>query len=186
MRCLSAVCCAVVLIGLSLPAVADESKEGKAETVSVFGDEMTVPVGFKRVKPKSGLLEHEFEVSAGEGDDAATARLTMMPAGGGVEANIVRWKGQFTGGDPEKQTSKEIKVGDWAVHLVDVSGSFSERVGGGPFAGGRVVVREDYAMAGAILAHPTGRLYFLKMIGPSKVIKENREEFVKMVKSLDQ
>ena len=131
------------------------------------------------------ILEHEFQAKAGDGDDAATARLTMMGAGGDVAANIQRWKGQFVGGDPAKQKVEEMKLGDWKVHLVDVSGSYAERTGGGPFAGGKVVNRKDYAMAGAILVHPEGRKYFLKLIGPGKVVKANREAFVKMIKSLD-
>jgi len=186
MRWTSLIACTVAVVGLTTPLVAEESNEGKTEKVSIFGAaDLVVPAEFKRVQPQSRILEHEFQAKAGEGDEAETARLTMMAAGGDVAANIQRWKGQFAGGDPKKQKTEEMKLGDWQVHMVDVSGNFAERVGGGPFAGGRVVNRENYAMAGAILVHPTGRKYFLKMIGPAKVIKENREAFVKMVKSID-
>ncbi len=110
----------------------------------------------------------------------------MMAAGGDVPANIKRWKDQFTGGDAAAQKTEEMKLGKWNVHIVDVSGSYAERMGGGPFAGGKVVNREDYAMAGAILVNPEGKKYFVKMIGPSKVVKANREAFVKMIKSIQQ
>lgn len=187
MRFLSVCACSVALIGLMSSATAEEKKsDQKTEKVSVFSGKLTVPAEFKRVEPKSRILEHEFQAKAGEGDDAKTARLTMMAAGGDVAANIQRWKGQFAGGDPAKQKSEKIEMGNnWIVHLVDVSGSFAERVGGGPFAGGKVVNRPDYAMAGAILVNPTGGKYFLKLIGPASVVKANREAFVKMVKSLE-
>ncbi|MCO8124598.1 hypothetical protein NHH03_22865 [Stieleria sp. TO1_6] len=161
------------------PAADDAA--GKATVIKFLGTgEMTVPAEFKPTEPASRILQYEFKV--GEGD--STARLTMMPAGGGVEPNIKRWKGQFSGGDEAAQKTETIKADPWEIHLVDVSGSFAERMGGGPFAGGKMVQREDYAMAGAILAEPQGRLYFVKMIGPAEVVKANREKFVKMIKSV--
>ncbi len=155
----------------------------KAETISVFDlATMTVPAEFKRVERKSRIIEHEFQATSKKVD--VPARLTMMGASGGVAANIKRWEGQFSGGDPEAQKTKEMKIGDWSVHIVDVSGTYSERMGG-PFAGGKVVQRENYAMAGAILAEPKGRTYFVKMIGPADVIQDNREAFVKMIQSIE-
>jgi hypothetical protein len=143
-------------------------------------------VQFKRVAPQSPILEHEFQASAGEAEDGETARVTMMAAGGDVAANIVRWKDQFTGGDEKEQKTEELKIGKWQVYIVDVTGNYAERMGGGPFAGGKVVNRENYAMTGAILVHPEGQKYFVKMIGPSEVVKANRNHFVDMIKSIGQ
>jgi hypothetical protein len=158
----------------------------KPESISVFGlAELEVPTDFARVEPRSRIIQHEFQAKAGEGDDAATARVTMMAAGGDVAANIKRWQGQFAGGDPDDQKTEEMKLGDWEVHIVDVSGSFAERMGGGPFAGGKVVNRENHAMAGAILVDPNGRKFFVKMIGPKEVVKANRKAFVEMIKSIE-
>jgi hypothetical protein len=143
--------------------------------------ELTVPAAFKRTKPASRIVQHEFEAKK----DDATARVTMMQAGGGVQPNIDRWKGQFSGGAEEDQKTEKMSLGKWEVHLVDVSGSFAERMGGGPFFGGRVVQRENYAMVGAILVGPEQQLFFVKMVGPGEVVKANREDFVKMIKSID-
>jgi len=154
------------------------------ETVSVFGEaEIAVPADFKRVEPKSRIIQHEFQAKTGKGDDEKTARVTMMAAGGDVKANIQRWQGQFAGGDQEARKTEEMKVGNWQVYIVDVNGNYAERVGG-PFAGGKVVNRQNYAMIGAILVHPEGRKFFLKMIGPADVVKANRKAFVSMVKSI--
>lgn len=160
----------------------DAAETAAAETVSVFGKgELKIPAEFKRAEKQSRIIQHEFKVGEGE----QVARLTMMAAGGGVEPNVKRWKGQFAGGKKEDQKTEKMNVGKWEVHLVDATGSYAERMGGGPFFGGKTVQREDYAMAGAIIAEPEGRLYFLKMIGPSKVVKDNREKFVEMIKSLE-
>jgi hypothetical protein len=151
-----------------------------AETVSVFDKgKMKVPPAFKRTKP-GPIVQHEFKVGEGE----KTARLTMMGASGGIEPNIKRWKGQFSGGDEAAQKTEKMKAGPWDIYLVDLNGSFAERMGGGPFAGGKMVQRKGYAMAGAILAEPECRLYFVKMVGPEEVVKANREKFVEMIKSI--
>ena len=168
--------------GWSVAASADEAEQ--QQSVSVFGEAtLEVPAEFKRTEPQSRILEHEFQARAGEGDDAPTARVTMMAAGGDVAANIERWKGQFSG-DDKKQKVKQLDRGQWKVHLVDVSGVYSDRVGGGPFFGGRTVERSDHAMLGAILVHPQGRKYFVKMIGPETVVEANRKPFVEMIKSI--
>lgn len=168
-----------VLLTDSSTAVGED--DAKPKMVSVFGEgEMGVPAAFKPTKPGSNIIQHEFKVVEGD----ASARLTMMGAGGGVAPNIKRWKGQFSGGDKAAQKSEKLTVGKWEIHLVDVSGSYGERMGGGPFFGGKTVQREDYAMAGAILVAPSKRLYFAKMIGPAAVVKANRAKFVEMVKSV--
>jgi hypothetical protein len=107
-----------------------------------------------------------------------------MAAGGDVKANIDRWKGQFTGGNAEAQKVEELKVGDWTVHMVDLSGKYKESMGGGPFAPGKVVERENYAMIGGILVDPKGRKYFIKMTGPAELVKSNREGVLKMIEGL--
>ena len=175
----------VLLIGfVSTNTGVGDDASGKAEEIEVFDGTLEVPAAFKRAPKKSRIISHEFQAKVGEGDDAKTARVYMMPSGGGIEPNIARWKSQFSNVADEDQKTEEMKLGDWKVYIVDIKGGFKERVGGGPFAGGKVVDRPDYAMCGAILAHPEGRLYFVKMIGPSSVVKENREAFVKMIKTI--
>ncbi|MEO1523942.1 MAG: hypothetical protein AAFX06_00825 [Planctomycetota bacterium] len=160
-------------------AAAEE--EVKTKSVTFFNDSasLDVPTSFESAPPKSRMLQYEFKV----GEEDKAARLTMMAAGGGVDPNIKRWKGQFSGGDPKEQKSEKIQVDGWDVHIVDCSGSFSERMGG-PFAGGKVVQRENWAMLGGIIAQPEGRLFFVKLTGPAETVKANRKAFVAMLKSL--
>ena len=155
----------------------------EAETVAVFDlGEMAVPEEFERVDPKSRMIEHEFQATADGAED--TARITMMAAGGDVDANINRWKGQFSGGNDDSGKVEEVTLGETTVHLVDINGTYADSMGGGPFSGGKKVQRKDYAMAGAIIEAPSGRKYFAKMVGPMKVVQANRERFGKMIRSL--
>lgn len=154
-----------------------------ATSVDVFDvGSMTVPAEFKRVEPKSRIIQHEFAVT-----DAAVdrpARLTMMAAGGDIKANINRWKGQFSGGDDDSGKVEAKEIEDVTIHMVDINGSYADSMGGGPFSGGKKIQRKNYAMAGAIIETKAGRKYFVKMVGPKPVVDANRKRFETMVMSV--
>jgi len=172
----------VLAIGTARPASAEEPG---TESISVFGEKtLKIPAAWQRTRPQSSIVEHEFLIKAADADDAPAARITFMAAGGDVQANIDRWKTQFIGGDPAKQKTEQLKVGDWTVHIVDLSGKFKETVGGGPFSGGKVVERENYGMLGGILVHPEGRKYFIKVTGPVDLVKAQRESMIRMFDAL--
>ncbi len=116
---------------------------------------LVVPAEFKKAKKANNIIDHEFAVSVGEGDDVQTARVTMMPASGGVKANIDRWIGQFSGSKKNVNPTEETVSGKWDVYVVKIAGEYADRMGDGPFAGGRFVKRPDYAMMGAILIEPS-------------------------------
>ncbi|MEM6978131.1 MAG: hypothetical protein AAF539_00605 [Planctomycetota bacterium] len=165
-------------------AVADASP---TTTINVFGSTMTVPAAFTAAEKQSRIIAHEFAASD---DGGETARVTMMAAGGGIQANLDRWKGQFGGDDKEIGDTKEFKSGPFNAYLLKVSGKYAETMGGGPFSGGRKVMRDNYAMLGAILVKPiaadgSGPSYFIKMIGPKSVIESNADAFETMIKSVE-
>ncbi len=184
----SSVVC-LLAIGFSNPtqrvAIGQEAAP-PAEAITVFGEaKLEVPKTWQRTNPQSSIVEHEFIAKgAADGDQASPVRITMMAAGGDVQANIDRWKTQFTGGDAAAQKAEEKKIGKWTVHLVDLSGKFQERMGGGPFGGGQVVERDGYGMTGVILVHPEGRKYFIKATGPGDAVKATRASLVTMLEGL--
>lgn len=166
-------------------AANSRAEDAKPTTVNVFDSAaLEVPAEWKSVEPQSPrIVEHEFAVVDAEDSDTK-ARLTMMAAGGDVEANIGRWKTQITGGKADAQKTEKLEVADHTVHLVRLSGTYTERMGGGPFAPGPTVKRPDYAMLGAIIVDPNDRKFFVKLIGPEAVVNANREAFVKMIKGM--
>lgn len=183
--------------GAAAPGFADESagSEKEPEKLSVFGQgTLEVPAEFERTEPANRMIEDEFVAKAGEGDDAKKARLYMMPSGGSVQLNVDRWKSQFAGGGEDAFKSESMKVGDWDVIVAEGAGTFKDRMGGGPFAPGRIVERPDYAMLAAIVVPPAPgdqdvspdrrQKYFVKMIGPKEVIEANRDAFLSMIKGL--
>lgn len=163
-------------------AVADDVR---AFTIANGAFSLEAPAGWKQVPPKSGIVETEFAVPS-EGD-AAPGRMTVMGAGGSVQANVDRWYGQFTQPDgsatKDKATTKTLKLAGCTVTLVDVAGTFKD-MPGGPFAGGQAVERPDYRMLAAIVETPEKGSYFLKFTGPGATVAKHADGFRKMVEGL--
>lgn len=146
---------------------------------------LEAPEGFERVQPKSGMIEAEFAVPS-EGELPA-GRMTVMGAGGTIEANIDRWCGQFTqpdGGETKaKLTKKSFKVAGCGVTVVDIPGTYLDQPGG-PFAGGPTVKRPDYRMLAAIVETPGEGNYYVKFYGPAATVERHAAGFQKMVEGM--
>ena len=125
---------------------------------------------WKKVPPRSRMLEAELKIPKIE-DDPQDGRLTIMGAGGTIDANIVRWQGQFTqpdGADTSDKTKVEKKtIADQTVHMVDISGTFMDSPGG-PFSGQPKVERKNYRMLAAIIETASNGNYFVKFYGPKE------------------
>ncbi len=120
-----------MLLSLAVATLLGFAPASAADPVSVFDEaKLEVPADWTEKQPASQIIEREFTFKNGEGDDAPTARITMMASGGGIKANIERWKGQFTGGKAEDQKTETKQIGKWNVHIVDLSGTFAESMGG--------------------------------------------------------
>ncbi|HTK73867.1 MAG TPA: hypothetical protein VL371_01345 [Gemmataceae bacterium] len=157
---------------------------GSEESIDKSGGEvrldaitLTAPSGWGRKRAESSFIEAEFMLPRAEGDDA-DGRLTISSAGGTVEANIDRWKGQF-GGSPKNAKQEQIDAGGMSITLVDFSGDFNDQRG--PFA--PPVNRPGYRMIAAIVPG-NGQLHFVKAVGPQKTIEAHADEFKTFVRSV--
>ena len=178
---------AILLLVGAAPARAQAVVAEDARGFSIGGGSLLLeaPVGWKRVQPKSGIVETEFAIpSAG---DLPPGRMTVMGAGGSVQANVERWYGQFEQPDgsatKDKATTKAIKIAGSTVTMVDVSGTFKD-MPGGPFAGGKTIERPDYRMLAAIIETAESGSFFLKFYGPAATVAKEADGFRKMVEGL--
>jgi hypothetical protein len=182
-----------VLLGLAITAALVErsvAQPAVAEAARVFtiadgAFSLEAPAGWNRVQPKSGMVETEFSIPPVKGD--VPGRMTVMGAGGSIEANIERWYGQFTQPDgsatKDKATTKKLKVAGCDVTMVDIPGTFKD-MPGGPFAGGKAVERTDWRMLAAIVETPGRGNYFLKFTGPTETVAGQADGFRAMVEGL--
>jgi len=176
----------VLMLIAALIAPARAADDSRLFTIAAAGFTLEAPAGWQRVEPKSGIVETEFAIPGPAAGDAP-GRMTVMGAGGSVQANIERWFGQFTQPDgsatKDRGTIKKIKVAGCDVTLVDVSGTYKD-MPGGPFAGGAAVERPDYRMLAAIIETPEGGNQFLKLYGPAATIAPHADGFRQMVEGM--
>ena len=102
-----------------------------------------------------------------------------MNIGGGVQANIDRWAGQFEQTD-RPPIQKQGTINGLLVTTVDVSGTFK---GGGAMMGQSSGPKASYRLLGAIAEAPEGEVFF-KLTGPAKTVAAAQNEFQTMLKSL--
>lgn len=161
---------AVALICLAMPrdAAAGE-KETKLREVAVDDITLKVPAGWKQSEPTSRLRKAQFAIPAAEGDkeDAELVVYFFGGAGGGVDANIKRWIGQFQEKDRTgKTTQGKSPHGDYI--LVDVAGTYNKPIG--PPVLQKTEPMPDARMLGVILQVKEKGNYFLKLTGPKKTV----------------
>ena len=137
---------------------------------------VSAPEAWKPVQPRSGMIQAEFALPKAEGDEN-DGRLTVMTAGGTVDANVQRWRGQFE--ELEDKPTEEIDVSGTKVTLVDLAGTYNERRG----MMGPVTKRSGYRMLAAIIPTPEG-LLFAKGYGPKATMAMYADDFRSFVETL--
>ena len=176
------------LVNAQEKSVASGSEQEKKPPVEVLVAEGNVklmaPGAWKKIKPKINFIEAEFQIPPVKGDKQ-NGRLTVMAAGGSIQANIDRWIGQFKQSDgsstKSKTKSEKMDVDGMTVHMVDISGNYMEGMGG-PF--GPKTERQNYRMLGAIIETANDGRYFVKLYGPQKTIDKQASDFKKMIQSV--
>ncbi len=136
------------------------------------GIRLTVPAGWEEVPLKSDMLLAEYKLDG----DAGPGRLTLSTAGGGVEANISRWRGQFSPGEGDPSSAEStLMVDGHEAAVVELFGSFQDGFGGGG-------VKPGWAMLGVVLPLKQAN-FFCKLTGPRATIEAQKEAVLEFVKS---
>ena len=131
------------------------------------------PQGWQWIVPSSPMRKAQLAVG---GPDAA-AEVTFFHfgagQGGGVQANVDRWFGQFR----DATTGQEREtLGATPLTVVRARGTFQSGMPGGP-----TTPMSSYALLGAILESPQGDV-FVKMTGPAATVDGAEEAFLAMVR----
>ncbi|MCB1064760.1 MAG: hypothetical protein KDN20_17805 [Verrucomicrobiae bacterium] len=99
--------------------------------------------------------------------------------GGGIEANIQRWVGQF---EAEPKIEREtIEVDGHKIHYLYAKGTYLDSGMGGPFAGQKTS-KPNYMMLAAIIESDQGAV-FLKAAAPEKSAEAIKDAFKKLSQS---
>lgn len=157
--------------------VADE-KETKTKDIEVRDLTLTVPESWKSEQPTSSMRLGQISVPAVEGDEENGELLIFSFAGGGGSKtdNIKRWIGQFDADGRESNTVEGVsEQGDY--HFVNISGTYNKSVG--PPILRKTKAVKNARMLGVILNVEGKGVYYLKLTGPDKTIKESLAAFKK-------
>ncbi|MEQ1853903.1 MAG: hypothetical protein ABMA01_20215 [Chthoniobacteraceae bacterium] len=147
-------------------------------TFTVGAYKFSRPADWKWIEPTSSMRKAQLQIPGKDGGAPADVVFFFFGEGqgGGVQANVERWLGQFTDKKDAGQT-EPLDVNGTKVTLVSTEGTMKAS----PF-GGQPQDQPGSGLLGAIVEHPEGAV-FVKMTGPAALVKQSREKFIAMVKA---
>lgn len=137
--------------------------------------------------PEKPMRAATYLIPAATGDAEGAECAVFANIGGGVQANLDRWVGQFElpgGGDAaEKAKTSKQTINGLAVTTIDLLGTYK---GGGVAMGQTSAPKTGYRLLGAIVEGQSGpgSEVFFKMTGPVKTMAAAEKEFQTLLKSL--
>ena len=147
----------------------------------------TAPPAWNPRPSTSPMRVAEFVVprAAGDPEDAETIIYFFGGSGGGIDANIERWVGQFqteSGGPvpaPKRTTSAN---GPLTITAIDVSGTYVAQVRPGS---AERFNKPNFRMWAGVVETPKGP-YFVKLTGPVRTVTQalTNDDFDSFLKSL--
>jgi hypothetical protein len=151
--------------------------------VKLLDYQTTAPAGWTSRPPTSSSRLAMFVVPGP--DSANNAEVVVYSfgstPGGNVEANLARWRSQFStpDGSPVPEKVSRDSSGAFPITIAEYRGTYRRGVG----AGSADSVRTGQALISAIVETPRGAL-FMQLFGPAARVIAEREAFVRFVKGL--
>lgn len=166
--------------GEPAPPMPGPPPNGKGESQGLT---WTTPSGWTAETPSSPMRLAQYRLP-GPGGPGECAVFYFGPGqGGDAKANAARWASQFRrpDGSPvgDAYRTQETKVGELAVVLVEVTGTYVGGMGGGPVG----AARPNYMLLGAIADGPDAK-WFFRATGPQPTLEAQRAAFNHMIRSL--
>jgi len=153
---------------------------------SAAGLTWSAPTGWKEGPPQQMRIK-TYLISATQGDpEGAECGIFFFPGGlgGGKEANLQRWVGQFEQPDGRNSADlaaiSEMESNGLKVTTIELSGIYKQA------SGPMMEVKErkpGFRLMGAIVECPKG-LVFFKLVGPEKTVVGAANDFTEMLKGV--
>jgi hypothetical protein len=157
---------AIILLCVAAAALAE----------SAAGLSWTAPAGWATKGP-APMRAATYTV----GDAECVVYFFGQGQGGSVDANMARWKGQFTmNGQPAPAKTATKTVNGLKASTLDVTGAYAGM--GGPEMT-PLAAKPDYRMLAAIIEGPGGNI-FLKFTGPVKTVTANQAKYEQLMNSV--
>ncbi len=157
-----------------------------ASTPSLSGLKFTAPAEWISEPPSSAMRQAQYRLPrvAGDPEDAELAVFYFQGGGGGVQANIDRWIGQFAkpDGSPATDLAKTSKKESHGIPItiVDVTGTYM--AGMGPMLS-ETKAKPGFRMIGAVAEAANGP-WFFKLTGPVKTVTKWESSFLSFLDTI--
>lgn len=152
-------------------------------TVSLLDYRTAVPSGWVSRAPASTMRLAEYTIAAPGGGTGAEVVVYFFGKGqgGNVEANLTRWKSQFStsDGSPVPETITRDSSGAFPITFAEYRGTYARGIG----AGSTENAKPGQALLAGIAETPRGTL-FIQLFGPIARVAAERETFTKFVRGL--
>lgn len=170
----------VVLLAVSAPARAH------AQSTATFrGYTTTVPAGWASAPSTSSMRLAQYTIADPDGSLAAEVVVYFFGEGqgGGVEANLERWKAQFStpDGSPVYENVAKLTGTAFPITVAEYRGTYARGVGVGDAA----TAKPGQSLVAVIAETPKGALFF-QMFGATAKVSAHRaalEAFVQAMKN---
>ena len=153
----------------------------QASTVSLLDYTASVPKTWTSRPPASKMRLAEFVAGAPGGAEVIV--YSFGPGqGGSVDANLERWKSQFSNPDGKPVVPRVTagKAGAFPITIAEYQGTYARGIGAGSAPQDAL---PNHILIAAIVETPKGPLIF-QMFGPKAAAEAQRDAYLAFVKSI--
>lgn len=164
---------------VSLALVACSGDDGWSLTLLEY--EAVVPPTLVARPATSSMRLAEFDVPRTDGTHAEVVVYYFGPGqGGSADANIARWRTQFTGPDGSEVTPHVMAVDGtpFTTTVAEFEGAYARGVGMGS-----AEAVPGQGLVAAVVETPRGNLFF-QLFGDSVAVRATRGDFLELVTSV--
>jgi hypothetical protein len=166
------------LTALVAITIAPPLAHAQGAATTLLGYATTVPSGWTSRPPSSSMRLAEYTAGGAE----VVAYFFGPGQGGSVEANLARWKSQFSTPDgspvPEK-IAKETN-GPFPLTVAEYRGSYARGIGTGSAPD---AARPNHALIAVVAETPNGTIFF-QMFGPIPAVESQRAAYLAFVRGI--
>lgn len=152
-------------------------------SLALLGYHTAVPAGWKSRAPRSSMRLAEFEIAAPDGKLGSEVVVYFFGKGQGgtVDANLKRWKAQFStpDGSPVPETITRDSTGTFPITFAEYRGTYARGVGmGSPEA-----AKPGQTLLAGIAETPQGTL-FIQLFGTTANVVAQRKALMAFARGI--
>ena len=151
------------------------------QTVALLDYQAKVPAAWTFRKPASSMRLAEY-VAGSAGGAEVVVYFFGVAQGGTVDANLARWKSQFSNpaGAPVEEKISHEKSGTFPLTIAEYRGTYARGTGAGSAP---EQARPDHVLLAIVAETPKGTLFF-QLFGPTAAVQAQRAVYLEFVRSM--